>query len=163
VEQIQKDQLGQHIKSIFLGGIPMKAKGFTLIELMVVIGIIAILAAIASVKLGSQLSKAKDGKAVATVGSWRSANHLNYADTSEYAITFSELQSKVDNQTVNLTYADVNKTPFTGGSQQFTQAGRSSNTNNMVSFTITGSALESAIEFDVSNGTDTKEIDWSSY
>lgn len=141
----------------------MKNKAFTLIELMVVIGIIAILAAISSSKFGSQLLKAKDAKAVAIVGSWRSANHLNYSDTSAYAVTFAVLQSKVDSQTVNLTYSDVNKTPFSGASQQFVSAGKSNNTNNMVSFTITGTALESSIEFDVSNGSDTKEISWSSY
>ena len=141
----------------------MKKDAFTLIELMVVIGIIAVLAAIASVKFGSQLLKAKDAKAISIVGSWRNANHLNYSDTSAYAVIFTELQSKVDSQTVNLTYSDVNKTPFNGASQQFTSAGKSSNTNNMVSFTITGSALESTIVFDASNGNDTKEINWSSY
>ena len=141
----------------------MKNEAFTLIELMVVIGIVAVLAAIASVKFGSQLLKAKDAKAISIVGSWRNANHLNYSDTSSYAVIFTELQSKVDSQTVNLTYSDVNKTPFNGASQQFTSAGKSRNTNNMVSFTITGTALESSIEFDVSNGSDTKEINWSSY
>lgn len=45
-----------------------KQKGFTLMELMIVITIIAMLAAIASVKMGEQLAKAKDGKAVAS--SW---------------------------------------------------------------------------------------------
>ena len=40
----------------------MKNEAFTLIELMVVIGIIAILAAISSSKFGSQLLKAKDAK-----------------------------------------------------------------------------------------------------
>ena len=141
----------------------MKKDAFTLIELMVVIGIIAVLAAIASVKFGSQLLKAKDAKAISIVGSWRNANHLNYSDTSAYAVTFAVLQSKVDSQTVNLTYSDVNKTPFSGASQQFVSAGKSRNTNNMVSFTITGTALESTIVFDASNGSDTKEINWSSY
>lgn len=130
---------------------------------MVVIAIISILSGIASVKIGRQLAKARDSKAIALVSSWRSTNHLNYSDTSEYATTFAELQSKVDNQTINLTYSNANKTPFNGASQQFAQAGKSNNTNNMVSFTITGTISESSIEFDVSNGSDTKEISWSSY
>lgn len=141
----------------------MKTEAFTLIELMIVITIIAILSAIAFPKFGLQLSKTRDAKAISIIGAWRSANHLKYADTSDYAITFAELQSKVDNQTVNLTYANVNKTPFSGTSQQFTQAGKSSNSNNMVSFTISGTALESTIEFDSSNGKDTKELNWSDY
>ena len=141
----------------------MKIKAFTLIELMVVIAVITILAAVAFPKFGQQLSKSRDAKAISIIGSWRGANHLNYSDTSAYAVVFTELQSKVDSQTVNLTYSDVNKTPFNGASQQFTSAGKSNNTNNMVSFTITGTALESTIVFDVSNGNDTKEINWSSY
>ena len=141
----------------------MKTIGFTLLELMVVVAILTILVIIAVPKFGKQIFRTKDVRAVIIVGSWRSANHLNYSDTSAYAVIFTELQSKVDSQTVNLTYSDVNKTPFSGASQQFTSAGKSNNTNNMVSFTITGTALESSIEFDVSNGSDTKEINWSSY
>lgn len=140
----------------------MKSSAFTLIELMIVVAIISILSGIASVKIGRQLAKARDSKAIAIVSSWRSTNHLNYSDTSEYATTFAELQSKVDNQTINLTYSNANKAAFNGASQQFTQAGKSNN-NNMVSFTITGTASESSIEFDVSNGSDTKEINWSNY
>lgn len=142
----------------------MKGKAFTLIELMIVIAVIAILAAVTFPKFGLQVSKSRDAKAISLIGTWRNANHLKYSDTSDYAITFAELQSKVDNQTVNLTYADVTKRAFNGSlTTQFTQAGKSSNSNNMVSFTITGTALESTIEFDSSNGSDTKEINWSSY
>ena len=141
----------------------MKMDGFTLIELIIVVAIIIIVSFVAIPKFGNQLNKARDSKAISIVSSWRSANHLNYSDTSAYAVTFTALQSKVDSQTVNLTYSDVNKTPFSGASQQFVSAGKSNNTNNMVSFTITGTASESSIEFDVSNGSDTKEISWSSY
>jgi len=141
----------------------MKARAFTLIELMMVVAIIVILSTIAFPKFGLQLLKTRDAKAISIVGVWRAANHINYSDTGKYAISFAELQSKVDSQTVNLTYSDINKTPFSGVSQQFTSAGKSSNTNNMVSFTISGTALESSIEFDASNGDDTKEINWSNY
>lgn len=141
----------------------MKTQAFTLIELVVSMTIITILAVIVSPRFGKQLSKARDAKAIIVIGVWREANHLNYADSMEKAITFAELQNKVDTQTINLTYSDVNKTPFSGASQQFASAGKSRNTNNMVSFTITGTALESSIEFDVSNGNDTKEINWSNY
>lgn len=140
-----------------------KQKGFTLMELMIVITIIAILAAIASVKMGEQLAKAKDGKAVAVVGSWRSANHLQYSDSVAYSLTFSELQNKVDNQTISLTYGDPSKAIFSGLATQWTQAGKSDNTNNMVSFTITGSAIESTIVFDDANGNDSKGNPWNTY
>lgn len=140
-----------------------KQIGFTLLELMVVMGIIGILVAVASIKIGSQLIKARDGKAVAVVGSWRSANHLQYSDSAVYSLTFSELQSKVDNQTVSLTYGNASKAVFSGLATQWTQAGKSNNTNNMVSFTITGSTIESSIVFDDTNGNDSKGNPWNTY
>lgn len=140
-----------------------KQKGFTLMELMIVIAIISILATIASVKIGEQLSKTRDGKAVAVVGSWRSSNHLQYSDTALYSLTFSELQNKVDNQTINLTYGDASKAVFNGLATQWTQGGKSDNTNNMVSFTITGSSIESTIMFNDTNGNDSKGNPWNTY
>lgn len=143
----------------------MKKKGFTLIELMVVIAIIAILASIASVKVGEQLSKTRDGKAVSIIGSWRSANHLRYSDTSTYSTSFGALQDKVDNQTINLTYSSNTKVPFDGLSTQWTSAGLAdgNSVKTMVSFTITGSSIESSVVFDDSNGRDTKGNLWNTY
>lgn len=141
-----------------------KEKGFTLIELMIVIAIIAILTAITAPKFGNQIKKARDGKAIAIIGTWRNTNHMNYADTSIYSITFSELKNKVDKQTINLTYENINQDSFIGlSSTQWTQAGKSDNTNNMVSFTITGSAIESTIVFDDANGNDSKGNPWNTY
>lgn len=87
-----------------------------------------------------------------------------YADTSSYVMVFYSLQSKVDNQTINLTYENVDKDNFVGNSStQWTQAGKSYNTNNMVSFTITGSAIESTIVFDDANGNGSKGNPWNTY
>jgi len=141
----------------------VKKNGFTLMELMIVIGIIAILVALASVKIGGQLSKARDGKAIAILGTWRTANHLVYTENSIYSLTFGDLESRVDKQTVALTFADVNKSIFSGASIQWLQSGKSNNINSMVSITITGTAIESFIIFDDSNGNDTKGTSWSAY
>lgn len=140
-------------------------KGFTLIELMIVVAIIAILAAVAAPKFGQQLSKAKDAKAISIVGNWRSALNMAYADTQTYATTFSSLQTYVDTNTVKKTYQDSAKAVFTGaGSTQWTDAGSSANSvKNVVSFSITGTSIESSIVFDSTNGADTKLTSWSAY
>lgn len=51
-------------------------KGFTLIELLVVIAIIGILATVLAPKLREQLAKGKDAKAVALLGSARTATEV---------------------------------------------------------------------------------------
>lgn len=138
-------------------------RGFTLIELMISIAIIAILTSVASVKVGQQLAKARDGKAIAIVGSWRTANYLIYADSFSYALNFEELRDKVDSQTKNSTYGTSTGGIFSGSSTQWIRAGKSSNENNMVSVSITGSAIGSIIIFDSTNGNDSKGNPWNTY
>lgn len=142
-------------------------KGFTLIELMIVVAIIAILAAVAAPKFGQQLSKTRDAKAISIVGNWRSALNMNYADEQTYAEDFATIEENVDDNTVNKTYeSDTSKTfPAANDKQAWTDAGTAdgNSTENMVSFTITGTSIESSIIFDGSNGADTKGTTWSAY
>ena len=85
-------------------------KGFTLIELMIVVAIIAILAVVAAPKFGQQLKKAKDSKAISLVGTYRSALTMHAADNEAvYATSFSALQKYVDSKTITTSY-DANAT-----------------------------------------------------
>jgi len=61
----------------------MKKKGFTLIELVVVVAIILLLAATLAPKLRKEVAKARDAKAVAALGSVRTAINVFLADTGE--------------------------------------------------------------------------------
>ena len=58
----------------------MKRKGFTLIELVVVVAIILLLAATLAPKLRKEVAKARDAKAVAALGSTRTAVNVYLAD-----------------------------------------------------------------------------------
>jgi prepilin-type N-terminal cleavage/methylation domain-containing protein len=56
-------------------------KGFTLIELMIVVAIIGILAAIAIPQFANLVSKSQEGRSKANLGSIRSALSIYYGDT----------------------------------------------------------------------------------
>jgi len=63
-----------------------KQKGFSLLELLVVIGIIVILAAISIVALNGQRANARDAKRISDITLMKTALELYYSDEGEYPI-----------------------------------------------------------------------------
>ncbi len=61
--------------------IRLKQKGFTLIELMIVVAIIGILAAIAIPRFAQMLEKSREGSTKGNLGSIKSAASIYYGDT----------------------------------------------------------------------------------
>jgi len=57
-----------------------KQKGFTMIELMIVVAIIGILAAIALPKFADMIEKSREGSTKGNVGALKSANAIYYGD-----------------------------------------------------------------------------------
>ena len=64
----------------------MKKKGFTLIELVVVIALIAILAVTLAPRLRDQIAKAKDAKCIAVLGALRTNTQVFFAEREQTVI-----------------------------------------------------------------------------
>ncbi len=139
-------------------------KGFTLIELMIAVAIIAILAGVGAPKFGQQIKKAKDAKGLAVVGNWRSAINLEYVDSETYETTFSAaLQNTVDKRTLGATIFQTRSTKAkveVGTSAKATQL----NSKPAIFIKITGNTTSgTAVEIDYRSGVDTKGTTWSAY
>jgi len=140
-------------------------KGFTLIELMIVVAIIAILAAVAAPKFGEQIKKSKDAKGLALVGNWRSASQLHYSDDGVYATGYGQLVDNVDDTTVNSAFTDTAltaKVTSTSGVDAYVEVGTASTnqgTGTKTAIKATLNASTGAIS--IVGGNDTKTTAWA--
>jgi len=65
----------------------LKAEGFTLIELMIVVAIIGILAAIAIPKFSNMLEKSKEGSTKGSIGTIKAATEIYYGNWGVWPTT----------------------------------------------------------------------------
>lgn len=86
-----------------LSRIRRKDKGFTLIELMIVVAIIGILAAIAIPNFMNYQCKAKQSEAKSNLGNIRTAEEAYYAEHDAYSSSTSEIGFSTKGQ-ANYTY-----------------------------------------------------------
>lgn len=77
-------------------------KGFTLVELLVVVAIIGLMAGIATVSVNSVRSKGRDAKRVADIKQIQNALELHYSDVGDYP------DAPANNSTLGTTTAGAN-------------------------------------------------------
>src|SRR5258708_19758407 len=102
--------------------ISLKAKGFTLIELMIVVAIIGMLAAIAIPRFAKMLEKSREGATKGNLGSIKSAASIYYGDqqgvwpTTLYSLTSYAFSRYLDSVSpVKVTGAFVPNSPSPAG------------------------------------------------
>jgi prepilin-type N-terminal cleavage/methylation domain-containing protein len=127
--------------------IRLKQKGFTLIELMIVVAIIGILAAIAIPRFAQMLEKSKEGATKGNIGAMKSAAEIYYGNWqgiwpttlwSSGSFTFSQ---NLDNiPLVKVTGAFVPNSPSPSGNHILytTQNGTPSSAGNGWAYDSTG-------------------------
>lgn len=144
-------------------------KGFTLIELMIVVAIIAILAAVAAPKFGQQLKKAKDAKAIGLLGTWRSGSSLYYSDNDAYATDLYLIKDSMDASAFNNVYKSLAGATLASGDKQmflevgtgkdvFTGGSAKGKPSLTADYTTDG-----AITVTAGQGNDTKSTPWVNY
>ena len=116
-------------------------KGFTLVELMVVILIVGILAAVAIPLMQGRIDKAKWSEANATAGTIRTAVRAYAAETSVATANTDLAGQSLDDPTtlsrLGFVATDLVGTYFTGGDYSITTV----NANGIASITVTSSGF----------------------
>ncbi len=159
----------------------MKRKnGFTLIELVVVIALIAILAVTLAPRLRDQIAKARDAKAIGALGAVRTASEIYFADNGAVPQVGSDVDDltnvvgNVDAKTLDLLTEGSNvvtaaKLPVGGGQEGTATA------DGVVVYAASGDTVDvnfgtDGIELNFTTSTvgtdgvyDTKGNKWASY
>lgn len=89
-----------------------KKRGFTLIEMLVVIAIIGILATVLAPKMREQLAKAKDAKVIATLGVFRTGTQISIIDSeiadsterrgNKVLVKGKDIEAKMNNKSLDI-------------------------------------------------------------
>ncbi len=83
--------------NFFLKRINKKEKGFTLVELIIVMAVIGVLAAVVAPKGLQMIDKSKQTKAIANIKAVKTAAILYYSETGTAATTDANINGYLDN------------------------------------------------------------------
>ena len=147
------------------------AKGFTLVELMIVVAIIAVLAAIALPAFGQQIRRSRDGAAVAMMSTFRASVSMVVANLEGQAPFVASFNNVINGGVVTSNGGGTNTTAplverwnrictFTGtGTGNFT-AGTPENVN--WAYAVNATSAEGQITY-TSAANDTRGRNWRTF
>ena len=94
---------------------PKNTKGFTFVEIMIVVTIIAVLAALVSTTVRYVRISGRDSKRISDINEIRGALNLYYSKYSQYPSSVTPGQTFSVNGTIYLTTVPTNPQPFDDG------------------------------------------------
>ncbi len=135
-----------------------KKNGFTLIELVVVIALIAILAVTLAPRLRDQIAKAKDSKAIAILGALRTSSEVFFAEKEETVLDFHSESSLVDNASMSYLIGELDTSAQSlfnqgdGVDVTYTAAGLATDLGEAVLFEVPVGGVRTGADQDLSYG-----------
>jgi len=123
---------------------PIKQRsGFTIIEVLIIVGIIGIIAALVTISITNSRARSRDAKRVADIRQWQTALDLYYANNTAYPTYATPGNALLDGATTYMNVIPQNPTPYNDGrcpNNEYTYSQASGGSDYTINFCLGAAA-----------------------